>query len=208
MGVRLKQNKKIFIETEYDNIVVVNPNEVYDNLGKRQARLVDHEDLVYYANLETFIIPRTKLAIGQSFTDIQSTPIATLFEGDEDLKINFLKPKGKRAFDSSWTDQITGKDSTNFEGINQNTERIVETQGVQRFKKSVTNYEDTQLLGIKSVSVRIKGTGVPEVSIKMTDIQGRSLFEQGENSLYSAFFNFPYPLFYLTLKGYYGKAIR
>ena len=42
----------------------------------------------------------------------------------------------------------------------------------------------------------------------MTDIQGRSLFEQGENSLYSAFFNFPYPLFYLTLKGYYGKAIR
>ena len=47
MGVRLKQNKKIFIETEYDNIVVVNPNEVYDNLGKRQARLVDHEDLVY-----------------------------------------------------------------------------------------------------------------------------------------------------------------
>jgi hypothetical protein len=42
----------------------------------------------------------------------------------------------------------------------------------------------------------------------MVDIQGRSLFEQGENSLYSAFFNFPYPLFYLTLKGYYGKAIR
>lgn len=187
MADRLEQNKKIFIETEYNNIIVVNPNEITDNLGRRQPRLVDHENLVYYANLETFIIPRTKFTIGQSFTDVQSTPIATLFQGDEDLKINFLKPKGKRAFDSSWTDQLTGKNSTNFEGINQNTERVVETEGVQRFKKSVSNYEDTQLLGIKSINVRIKGTGVPEVSIKMTDIQGRSLFEQGENSLYSAF---------------------
>ena len=207
MAARLKQNKKIFIETEYDNIVVVNPNEVYDNLGNREARFVDQEDLVYYANLETFIIPRTKLAVGESF-DVQSTAIATLFQGEDDLKINFLKPKGKTAFDTSWSDQITGKDSRTFEGINQNTERVVETEGVQRFKKSVSGYEDTQLLGIKQISVRIKGTGVPEVSIKLTDIQGKSLFEQGENSLYSAFFNFPYPLFYLTLKGYYGKAIR
>ena len=74
MAARLKQNKKIFIETEYDNIVVVNPNEVYDSLGNREARFVDQEDLVYYANLETFIIPRTKLAVGESF-DVQSTAI-------------------------------------------------------------------------------------------------------------------------------------
>ena len=207
MAARLKQNKKIFIETEYDNIVVVNPNEVYDNLGNREARFVDQEDLVYYANLETFIIPRTKLAVGESF-DVQSTAIATLFQGEDDLKINFLKPKGKTAFDTSWSDQITGKDSRTFEGINQNTERVVETEGVQRFKKSVSGYEDTQLLGINDIRITIRGTGVPEVSISMTDIQGRSLFEQGENSLYSAFFNFPYPLFYLTLKGYYGKAVR
>jgi hypothetical protein len=76
------------------------------------------------------------------------------------------------------------------------------------FRRSVRNYEDTQLLGIKSIRVAIKASGVPEVNIEMTDIQGRALFEQGENSIYSAFFNFPYPLFYLTLKGYYGKAIR
>ena len=207
MAARLKQNKKIFIETEYDNIVVVNPNEVYDSVGKREPRFVDQEDLVYYANLETFIIPRTKLAVGESF-DVQSTAIATLFEGEDDLKINFLKPKGKTAFDSSWTDQITGKDSRDFRGVNRNIQRVVETEKVQRFEKSVGGYEDTQLLGINRISVTVKGTGVPEVSISMTDIQGRSLFEQGENSLYSAFFNFPYPLFYLTLKGYYGKAIR
>jgi hypothetical protein len=34
------------------------------------------------------------------------------------------------------------------------------------------------------------------------------LFELGDNSPYAAFFNLPYPPFYLTLKGYYGQAIK
>jgi hypothetical protein len=210
MGVRLKQNKRIFIETDYDNIVVVNPNEVYNSNGKNEERLVDHEDLVYYANLETFIIPRTKLAIGESFDSpvVNTTNIATIFGGDDALKVNFLKPKGKTEFDTSWSNQLTGEGSLGMRGINQNTETAVNFENRKSFKKGVSNYEDTQLLGIKSISVNVKGTGVPEVSIQLVDIQGRSLFEQGENSLYSAFFNFPYPLFYLTLKGYYGKAVK
>ena len=209
MAVRQKQNKKIFIETEYDNIVIVNPNEVYNSEGKNEERLVDHEDLVYYANLETFIIPRTKLAIGQSFTDpVVNTTIATIFGGEEDLKINFLKPRGKSDFDTSWSNQLTGEGSRQGVAINQNKEKVVNFEGRKTFERSVGKYEDTQLLGIKSIKVNIKGTGVPEVNIELVDIQGRSLFEQGENSLYSAFFNFPYPLFYLTLKGYYGKAVR
>jgi hypothetical protein len=210
MAVRLKQNKKIFIETEYNNIVVVNPNEVFNSEGKNEERLVDHEDLVYYANLETFIIPRTKLAIGESFDSpvVNTTVAATMFGGDDALKINFLKPKGKTQFDTSWSNQLTGEGSVNKKGINQTVERAVSFGGRQSFKKSVGQYEDTQLLGIKSIKVNIKGTGVPEVNIELVDIQGRSLFEQGENSLYSAFFNYPYPLFYLTLKGYYGKAVR
>ena len=206
---RLKQTKKIYVETEYDNIIVVNPNEIYDENNLPAPRLVDHEDLVYYANLETFIIPRTKLAIGETFdSPVVNTTIATVFGGEEDLKINFLKPKGKTAFDTSWSDQLTGFESRLGKGANQKTEEVVTIDGKPRFKNSVAKYEDTQMLGIKSIRVNIKGTGVPEVNIEMTDIQGRALFEQGENSIYSAFFNFPYPLFYLTLKGYYGKAIR
>jgi hypothetical protein len=150
------------------------------------------------------------LAVGESFdSPVFNTSIATVFGGDDDLKINFLKPKGgKTRFDTSWSDQITGDNSRSGGGLNQKTEQVVSIDGTPKFKNSVSNYEDTQLLGIKSIRVNIKGTGVPEVNIEMVDIQGRSLFEQGENSLYSAFFNFPYPLFYLTLKGYYGKAIR
>ena len=208
---KFSNTQKIFVETEYDNIILVNPNEIYadDNISA-SPRLVDHEDLVYYANLETFIIPRTKLAVGESFdSPVFNTTIATVFGGDDDLKINFLKPKGgKTKFDTSWSDQITGENTRTGGGLNQKTEQVVNIDGTPKFKNSVSNYEDTQLLGIKSIRVNIKGTGVPEVNIEMVDIQGRSLFEQGENSLYSAFFNFPYPLFYLTLKGYYGKAIR
>ena len=210
MAGKFSNTKKIFVETEYDNVILVNPNEVYaDDNATASPRLVDHEDLVYYANLETFIIPRTKLAIGKSLESPVYNTIATIFGGDDDLKINFLKPKGgKTNFDTSWSDQITGDNSRTGGGLNQKTEQVVNVDGSPKFKNSVSNYEDTQLLGIKSIRVSIKGTGVPEVNIEMIDIQGRSLFEQGENSLYSAFFNFPYPLFYLTLKGYYGKAIR
>ena len=84
---------KILVEADYDNIILVDPNKVV--IGQDIVdRLVDHEDLVFYANLETFIIPRTKLAIGDDLNSpVMNTTIATVFGGDEDLKINFLKPK-------------------------------------------------------------------------------------------------------------------
>ena len=203
-----RQTKNVFIETQYDNIVLINPNQIADSDGKPLPRLVDNEDMVYYANLETFIIPRTKLAIGESFDNsVINTTIASL-NSDPDLKINFLQPKGKKAFDTSWTDQLTGKDSRRGASSNQKFENLTTINGNQTYVNTVKNYEDTQLLGIKTIDVTIKPTGVPTVKIEMVDVQGKMLFEQGENSIYSVFFNFPYPLFYLTLKGYYGKAIR
>ena len=42
----------------------------------------------------------------------------------------------------------------------------------------------------------------------MEDVKGRALFEAGNNSPYAAFFQLPYPIFYLTIKGFYGKAVR
>jgi len=205
-----KQTKNVFIETQYDNIVLVNPNQLTDTEGKATPRLVDHEDLVFYANLETFIIPRTKLAIGESLDNpVLNTSIATLSSGNnDDLKINFLQPKGKTAFDTSWSDQLTGKESRQGKTSNQKFENLTTRDGKPTYVNRIEKFEDTQLLGIKSISVDVGATGVPKVRIEMTDIQGKMLFEQGENSMYSVFFNFPYPLFYLTLKGYYGKAIR
>jgi hypothetical protein len=49
---------------------------------------------------------------------------------------------------------------------------------------------------------------MPRVDIQLEDVKGRALFEAGDNSPYAAFFNLPYPLFHLTIKGYYGKAVK
>jgi hypothetical protein len=153
---KIAQTKKIFVETEYDNIIVVNPNEVYDSENKAAPRLVDHEDLVYYANLETFIIPRTKLAIGESFdSPVVNTTIATIFGGEENLKINFLKPKGKSAFDTSWSDQLTGKESRTGRGANQKSEQVISADGSARFKNSVTIFSGVKVLNISRFALCI-----------------------------------------------------
>ena len=193
--------KPLYVETDYDNIISIDPNKIVEN-NVIKDRLVDHEELVIYANLETKVVPRTKLAVGETL-DVISSSVASLLSStnDPDLVINFLQPKGKKAFDTSYTDQLTGKGARFAESSNQTTRNIKGT-------KDVSNYEDTQLLGIESITVTVNSIGVPKVSMRLIDVQGRTLFEQGEKSLYSVFFNMPYPLFYLTLKGYYGKAIR
>ena len=206
--------KSIYIETDYDNIILIDPNKiVVDRVVK--DRLVNHEELVFYANLETRTVPRTKLAVGLDLeSEIVNTTIASLNGKNGSSDINFLQPKGKTAYDTSWTNQLTGSGARDGSGANQIRETEIENKdGTFRYVRDVTNYEDTQLLGITSIKVDISGGKaggmyVPTVDIELIDVQGRTLFEQGEQSLYSVFFNLPYPIFYLTLKGYYGKAIR
>lgn len=209
--------KSIYVETDYDNIILIDPNKIVVN-NEVKDRLVDHEELVFYANLETKVIPRTKLAVGDSFdSPVINSSIASLKGKSDGTKINFLQPidtnensltGSKRFFDTSWTDQLTGSGARQGQGFNQIKETKQNRDGKQVFNRDVTNYNDTQLLGIKDITVDISGINVTKVKINLVDIQGRTLFEQGEKSIYSVFFNLPYPLFYLTLKGYYGKAIR
>lgn len=185
---------------QFDNIVLVDPNKVVDSDGKQIERLVDHENLVMYANLEARMIPRTKLALGENTDQMSKNLKIANFGGNEDGKINFLKPQGKSYLDTSYTDQLTGQDSLNGKGINQT--QITEEGTV------VNNSKDTQLLGITSINIKNNSSYIPQVDIEMVDVQGRTLFELGEKSPYSAFLQLPYPLFFLTVKGYYGKAVK
>ena len=54
-------NENILVEFDYNNITIVDPNKVIDASGNVKERLVNHEDLVFYANLECKVIPRTKI---------------------------------------------------------------------------------------------------------------------------------------------------
>ena len=183
--------ENIYFES-LDNIVIIDPNSVVDSGGKKRDRVIKQENLVMYANLEANTVPRTILA--------QGTGLNSGINNIQLADINFLKPKDKNAFDTSYTEQLTGGKNQQG-GINQIS--FDSNENPQQ-----TNYIDTQLLGIKSVNVDIKFNGIPEVTMSLVDVQGKSLFETGGNSPYSVFLYYPYPLFKLTLKGYYGKAIQ
>jgi hypothetical protein len=204
-NVQADNSGNIYVEFDYNNIIVVDPNKTIDALGKIRERLVDHENLVMYANLEAELLPRTKLAIGASPEDrIRIVSIA---------KMDFLKPTKDSALGTGYYDELTGDNTTRFKGVNQMmTETVVPKDGSKPYvvekPSDLTNVLDNGLLGITSISVDTNLSFVPTVRISLEDVQGKALFQLGNNSPYAAFFNLPYPPFYLTLKGYYGQAIR
>jgi len=196
----------IYVEFDYNNIIIVDPNKTVDNQGNVSERLVDHENLVMYANLEAELLPRTKLALGSSPDNIRTISIA---------KINFLAPTKDDYLSTNYYDELTGKGTRQGKGTNQTqTEYLPASNGEKAYTKltALTDGKegtiDTGLLGITSISIKTSGSFIPSVTIQLEDVQGRALFQLGENSPYAAFFHLPYPPFYLTLKGYYGQAIR
>jgi hypothetical protein len=201
-------NENILVEFDYNNITIVDPNKVIDYDGKVKERFVNQEDLVFYANLECKVLPRTKLAVGVATNDqIQTVSIAT---------INFLKPGGKTFLDNSYTDEITGRESIKGNAVNQPKQTAISSTNKDEdyFIRQTINSggkpgaTDNGLLGITSIQVRQGLDFMPTVNVQLEDVKGRALFEAGDNSPYAAFFNLPYPMFSLTLKGYYGKAVK
>lgn len=65
--------------------------------------------------------------------------------------------------------------------------------------------------GINSIDIKYNASLVPQVDISFTDVRGSSLFdvisEDNKKSPYSVFFKMPYPVFQLSVKGYYGKTV-
>ena len=201
--------ENILVDFDVNNIIVVDPNKVVDENGRASERLINHENLVMYANLECKVLPRTKLILGSSNTDnVRTISVA---------EINFLNPGKKTFLDNSYTDDLTGKDILTGKGTNQSNPnsptKDLKTDEYYLKQSTTTGTADVKttdngLLGIRSISVRQNTSFLPTITVKMEDVRGRALFESGDNSPYASFFNLPYPLFHLTLKGYYGKAIK
>jgi len=196
-------NENIFVEFDCQNIVLVDPNKVVDQEGNVKERQLKHEELVYYANLECSLFPRTRLAVDANGNyDAKTISIAS---------INFLKPGGKSFLTEEYLKDMTGLDNSKNVAtdntIENNTSISKKDKSDEQTKSNTTNL-DTELLGITRISINTKLNFMPEVEIDMEDIRGRALFEKGENSPYAVFFNYPYPLFFLTIKGYLGKAVR
>ena len=100
----------IYVEFDYQNIIMVDPNKTISN-GNVRDRLVDHENLVMYANLEAQVIPRTKLSVGGAPGD----RITTLSVA----KMNFLRPTEGKSLTSGYYDELTGLGSKEGTAVNQ-----------------------------------------------------------------------------------------
>jgi len=72
---------------------------------------------------------------------------------------------------------------------------------------SVDGENDLETLGIESINISFDTAYTPIVNIKFIDVRGQAVLQQGTNSKYKMFFELPYPIFELTVKGFYGKAV-
>jgi hypothetical protein len=71
---------------------------------------------------------------------------------------------------------------------------------------SMGNKDVLESFGITSIKITVNSSYVPQVTIQFVDIRGLSFFNT-KNSPYRILFDFPPPIFTLTVKGYYGKAL-
>ena len=66
--------------------------------------------------------------------------------------------------------------------------------------------------GISSINIKYNTSLVPQVDIDFIDLRGSGLFDvieqDNRKSPYSIFFKMPYPVFSLTIKGYFGKPVE
>jgi D-alanyl-D-alanine dipeptidase len=86
---------------------------------------------------------------------------------------------------------------------------------------SMTNPEanTAECLGINSISITYDSWWYPQVTIKFIDVRGATVMLPAEkgyynnqemgvaSSIYKSLFTFPYPMFILKVKGFYGKGV-
>ena len=184
-------SENILVKVDQNNLIYIDPNSVVEQDGTIASRNLKQENLVIYVNLEADLIPRSILVADNAQSSLTSIAQGTL---------NFLKNQNGKDYDTSWT-----------ESYYTTTEKTRKDDGGNLVGTGEFSQTDAtgQSFGIESIRITIKGfNSIPTVDITFQDIRGKTLFESPENSPYQAFFHLPWPIFYLTVKGFYGKAIR
>lgn len=153
---------------------------------------------------------------GQS--SFSNVPVA-----NEDLNISVVLSTYKKGRTILTTDKEAGtntSDSSKTVNIN-----FIDGSNINGKKVLTTNYTDLTTafdelgdnsgegLGITSIDIDFNSQQAPMISINFVDVRGTSIFQNEANikdgkNKYSTFFQLPYPLFKLTIKGYYGLPVE
>ena len=152
------------------------------------------EDLFIYVKLNAYTRSRSVI--------VNDSGKGPSIESDDDpngTQVNFIATKINYNSDGSVADN----------GVSYATTDYTEIGGLSLDDKNYGGVVEG--FGIKSINITYNSSLVPQVDITFTDLRGASLFDiiDGDNrkSPYSLFFKMPYPVFNLTVKGYYGKPV-
>ena len=159
---------------------LVDPN-MYFGLSSSDNFSVPLEDLNVSVILRSFRKGRTLLTQDDN---------GGVSENIAKIEVNFIEGSelgGKKVLTSKFTDLTTV------------------------FDKNVINDET---LGITSIDIEFNSSYVPMITINFVDVRGSSIFQNEENILnntgnkYTTFFQLPYPMFELEVKGFYGLPVK
>lgn len=175
-------NNDIHVKIDHNNLIYVDPNSVVSN-NTIIPRTIEQENLVMYVNLEADMVARSFLYANTTNSNDKSK--TTHIAGGT---LNFLRKQSGQDFGTEWTEVFTPS-----------------TESKSSMDIDITG----QSFGIQNINIVVKGANfIPQVVINFVDVRGKVLFDSPKNSPYAAFFNLPWPIFYLTIKGYFGKAIK
>jgi GH25 family lysozyme M1 (1,4-beta-N-acetylmuramidase) len=161
------------------NIILLDPNDVNTNPSMVNS-IPQYQDMFIYAELRAVRKGRTVLETSSE----QGNGGNILKTGMEDFtEVNFLG-----------TDQ--NKTSPNYNSFT-----------TRYYDGSNGNNIQYEGFGMSNIKVIINSSFIPQVSIQFIDVRGLAFFNR-TNSPYRILFDFPPPIFYLTIKGYYGKSLK
>jgi hypothetical protein len=151
---------------------------------------------------------------GQDSSNNMSVPLEDLT-----ISVQLTTMKKGRTVLSSNIDTNTAQSSntvkvTFIEGTEVNGEKVL----TSKFTDLTTVFDkdtpsSSENLGITNIDIDFNSSYAPMITINFIDLRGSSIF-QNESQLnnhenkYSVFFQLPYPLYELTIKGYYGKPVK
>jgi len=143
--------------------------------------LIPNEDLFIYAKIYAQKRSRSILTIEEN----QFGELVGELETKKSESVNFLtssEQNGDKFLTTNWSNMGGGN------------------------KESVD-----EAFGIESIKIDIKPSLVPQVEIDFKDARAAALFDalerQDATSKYDVFLRLPYPIFYLKVKGHYGKDV-
>ena len=177
-----------------NGVFVVDPNKVVDSEENIKDRYVKQEDLVMYANITARLNPDTSILENEdagradqviNIGRVGVNMLNPLKNGVKDDEGKFQFNGYKDKLTTGWSDYFT---TDQEEGT----------------------FFDPETFGISSIDVTHNASLVPIIKVQFIDVQGRTLLERGDDDSnpYNIFYRFPYPLFTLTMKGFYGKGIE